>query len=58
MTPKKTQKITAELENAIKYVELVNKELKTLGSPLSHQRKLDDSLTMMKQMLDKLEKIK
>ena len=54
MTPKKTQKIIAELETAIKFVEIVNKELKTLGSPLSHQRKLDDSLTMMKQMLGKL----
>ncbi len=54
MTPKKTQRVTAELEDAIKYVELVNKELKTLGSPLSHQRKLEDSVTMMKQMLEKL----
>ena len=54
MTPKKTQRITSELEDAIKYVELVNKELKTLGSPLSHQRKLEDSVTMMKQMLEKL----
>lgn len=54
MTPKKTQKLISELEDAIKYVELVNKELKTIGSPLSHQRKLDDSVTMMKQMLGKL----
>lgn len=54
MTPKRTQKIMAELEDAIKYVELVNKELKTMGSPLSHQRKLEDSVTMMKQMLEKL----
>jgi hypothetical protein len=54
MTTKKTQRIISELENAIKYVELVNKELKTLGSPLSHQRKLEDSVTMMKQMLGKI----
>jgi hypothetical protein len=54
MTPKKTQRITSELEDAIKYVELVNKQLKTIGSPLSHQRKLEDSVTMMKQMLEKL----
>lgn len=54
MTPKKTQKLISELEDAIKYVELVNKELKTIGSPLSHQRKLDDSVSMMKQMLGKL----
>lgn len=54
MTPKKTQKLILELEDAIKYVELVNKELKTIGSPLSHQRKLEDSVSMMKQMLEKL----
>lgn len=53
MATKKTLKLVEDLKVAIVSAETITKHLKTLGSPLSHQRKLDDSIVMMKHLLEK-----
>jgi hypothetical protein len=53
MASKKTLKLLDDLALAIVSAETIAKHLKTLGSPLSHQRKLDDSIVMMRHLLEK-----
>jgi hypothetical protein len=53
MATKKTLKLLDDLALAIVSAETIAKHLKTLGSPLSHQRKLDDSIVMMRQLSEK-----
>lgn len=53
MASKKTLKLVDDLKMAIVSAETIAKHLKTLGSPLSHQRKLDDSIVMMRHLLEK-----
>ena len=55
MATKKTLKLLDDLALAIVSAETIAKHLKVLGSPIAHQRKLDDSIVMMRHLLEKHE---
>ena len=55
MATKKTLKLLDDLALAIVSAETIAKHLKALGSPMAHQRKLNDSIVMMRQLVEKHE---
>lgn len=48
---RKTKQLVAQCELAITTLQLVLVELRKQGVPLSSQRKLEDSISMMEQLL-------